>query len=340
MNTEIFINKSNIIHNNKYNYELVNYINSKTKVKIICDEHGIFEQIPSGHLFGKGCLKCSIKNKTLTTDKFIEKANELHNNRFDYSLVNYINSYTKVKIVCKEHGIFEQNPSSHLNGQTCRRCVDIENTLTTKEFIEKANEVHNNKFNYSLVEYINNITDVKIICPTHGVFNQKPSNHLSGNGCNNCSIDLVRSNEYFDKCNLKFNNKYDYSLVNYVNNKTKVDIICPEHGIFQQTMKNHLKYDGCPYCSGKRMNSELYIKNCKLLHNDVYDYSKTEYTSAFNKVIIICKEHGEFKQLAYIHSQGSGCPICKSSKGEKKIISILKDLVYSLLYGRNGSNII
>jgi len=174
------------------------------------------------------------------------------------------------------------------------------------------------------------IDNIIIICPDHGEFQQKISNHLNGNGCNECSKIKLRNNNYIDKCNSKFNNKYDYSLVKYINNKQKCEIICPEHGIFKQTLKDHLRYDGCPYCSGKKMNTELFIKKCNLKHNNFYDYSNVIYRSAFSKIEIICPEHGKFEQMTSIHIFGSGCPICKSSKGEREIIKLLKEsgLVY------------
>jgi len=105
---------------------LVEYINSKLKVKIICPEHGIFEQNASSHCLGHGCLKCSknIKRSTIkkTKKQFIIDANKKHNNKYDYSLIEYINSKLKVKIICPEHGIFEQTPNNHLNGNRCPKC--------------------------------------------------------------------------------------------------------------------------------------------------------------------------------------------------------------------------
>jgi hypothetical protein len=319
-----FIEKSIDIHGDKYNYDLVEYVNSYTKIKIICKEHGEFEQTPRKHLSGQGCRDCGY-NK-LKSKNFILNASKIHNNEFDYSLVEYVNSHTKVKIICREHGIFEQNPNSHLNGQKCKKCVIENNKLTNEEFIEKSNIVHSNKYDYSLVNYINNIIDVDIICKEHGIFKQRPSNHLTGNGCTKCYIDKFKNNSYIEKCNNKFNNEYDYSLVDYKNNKLPVDIICKKHGIFKQNLKSHLKGSGCPYCSGKKMNTYFFIEKSNIVHNNFYDYSKTEYIKANEPVLIICPIHGEFKQKAYIHSSGSGCMICKSSKGEREIIKLLNNL--------------
>jgi len=181
--TKDFINKSNIVHKSKYDYTLVNYINNRTKVKIICPHHGEFEQLPMNHIKGVGCPKCS-NNKPLTTEEFIDKANEVHNFNYDYSETDYIRTNKKVKIICPVHGIFVQKPNNHLQGQGCPKCNG--GIKKNKEyFIKKSKEVHN-KYDYSLVEYINMRTDVKIICPEHGVFEQRPSHHIVGIGCPFC----------------------------------------------------------------------------------------------------------------------------------------------------------
>ena len=98
-NTEEFILKAKIKHGDKYSYDLVEYINSHTKVKIFCNDcQSFFEQRPQGHLGGKGCVKCSIMNLTSNTEDFILKAQSIHGVKYNYDLVQYINSYTKVKI--------------------------------------------------------------------------------------------------------------------------------------------------------------------------------------------------------------------------------------------------
>jgi len=179
-----FISKANIRHNNKYDYSLVNYVNSITKVEIICREHGPFLVRPDAHVRKVGCPICNGGIKYSSED-FISKANIKHNNKYDYSLVNYINSSNKVEIICREHGTFYMNPSNHLNGQGCSRCVGL-NKKTTKEFKISANRVHGDIYDYSLVNYNNNRTKVRIICNSHGEFDQIPKDHLNGSGCKLC----------------------------------------------------------------------------------------------------------------------------------------------------------
>ena len=183
--TIYFISKAIKIHGDRYNYSNVNYINAKTKINIICKEHGIFEQTPSNHLCNYNCQKCA-KNYKLDTLKFIEKANQIHNNIYDYSKVNYINADTQIIIICKIHGEFIQIPDFHINRKCgCPKCANNVK-LDLLEFIDKSNQIHNNVYDYSKVEYINNRSPIIIICKTHGEFTQIPFVHLLNHGCPSC----------------------------------------------------------------------------------------------------------------------------------------------------------
>jgi len=226
----IFIKRSMDIHNNKYDYSLVEYKNNRIKIKIICPIHGLFEQTPYKHLIGRGCHYCA-GNLQLNTIDFIKKSNEIHNYLYDYSLSKYINTKTKVKIICKEHGVFEQSPNNHITKkQGCPKCKGGIK-LTINEFINRSREIHNNKYDYSLVNYININTKVKIICPKHGVFEQTPNCHLNqGYGCQKCSESkgekqirkFLEKNEIkynyektFENCKFKYKLKFDFYLPDY-----------------------------------------------------------------------------------------------------------------------------
>jgi very-short-patch-repair endonuclease len=183
--TNLFISKAKEIHGDRYDYSKASYINAKTKIMIICNVHGIFEQTPSNHLSNYNCQKCS-NNYKLDTLSFIEKAKNIHNDRYNYSKVNYVNANTLITIICKEHGEFNQIPDFHINRKCgCPKCSNnLKND--TSGFIEKANKIHNNKYNYSKVEYINNRKQIIIICNIHGEFMQQPFVHLSSHGCPSC----------------------------------------------------------------------------------------------------------------------------------------------------------
>jgi very-short-patch-repair endonuclease len=184
--TDLFISKAEKIHGNRYDYSKVNYVNAKTYITILCKEHGEFNQTPSNHLSNFNCQKCS-NNFKLDTLTFINKASTIHDNTYDYSKVNYINADTPVIIVCKEHGEFNQIPDFHVNKKCgCPKCC-ISYKKNTLEFIEKANKIHNNKYNYSKVHYVNNKNQIIIICKKHGEFKQTPDIHLHKKcGCPSC----------------------------------------------------------------------------------------------------------------------------------------------------------
>ena len=256
INTAIFIDRANKIHKNEYDYSQSIYTKATDKVKIICKIHGAFYQTPDSHM-RSGCPLCGVDKRSphnrSTLDNFSMRANEVHGNLYDYSKVMYKNSKTKVCIVCKVHGDFYQTPTAHLGGQGCPMCSG--NTLQTTElFIERASKVHNNLYNYSKTSYVNANTKVEIVCPKHGSFYQTPYSHLQGQGCNACSKrPTVSTEDFVKKAMLVHKSKYDYSLVDYKNAHIKVKIICPVHGIFEQTPDNHTpSKQGCPKCKSSR----------------------------------------------------------------------------------------
>ena len=259
---KMFIEKVNIEQYNKYDYSLVVYKGSLIKVKIICPIHGEFEQTPKNHLKGSGCPKCARErqnNKTKSnTNSFINKSKLKHGDKYNYSLVDYVNAQTKINIICTEHGEFEQKPSRHLQGDGCPKCAGRNKNIN--DFVTQANLRHNSKYIYPLI----NLDDIKenkkieIICPEHGIFKQKLSAHLHGNGCQNCGgSKKSTTNEFINNAKIKHGNKYDYSLVEYKNNKVKVKIICPKHGEFEQTPNNHLSSQGCQICKESKGEKKI-----------------------------------------------------------------------------------
>ena len=185
-----FIDRARAVHGDKYDYSFSVYRSSKTKVFIHCPEHGMFEQSPANHLSGAGCPGCANKNraesKKLTTELFIQKARETHGNRYGYAFSVYISSTEEIMIYCPEHGMFEQIAASHLSGKGCSVCSGNKKH-DNDSFIEKAIEVHGDKYDYSMVNYTGNKNKVKIVCPEHGVFEQRPKNHINGRGCLGCA---------------------------------------------------------------------------------------------------------------------------------------------------------
>lgn len=207
-----FIEKAKEIHGDKYDYSKVKYINSKTKVCIICPEHGEFWQVANSHLRGHGCLSCYNKNRSqlqsCTKEKFIKKAIKIHGNKYDYSKVVYSNNRKKICVICPIHGEFWITPDSMIRGRGCKKCGIIsaknKNKMNQEEFIKRANEVHNNKYDYTDSVYINTDTKVKIICLEHGEFWQTPHHHLNGHGCSFCGRNNLSENKIYEKIKEKF----------------------------------------------------------------------------------------------------------------------------------------
>jgi very-short-patch-repair endonuclease len=321
-NTEEFIKRAKESRFDAYNYSKVNYINNYTKVIIICNRcNHEFLQTPANHLAGNECPNCN--NRCLTTE-FIKKAKQTHGNDFDYSKTKYINAHAKVTIICnKNKHEFEQTPNGHLRDRGCRKCGGT-CPYTNEEFIEALKKVHGDKYDYSEVNYIDAKTKITIICKNgHGEFKQTAGKHIYGQQCPKCVKRYVYSkDEWLEKVNKTYDNFYDYSKVKYKNTETHAEIICPKHGSFFQTPKNHIK-SGCPKCL-YILTTKDFIEAAQKVHGNAYDYSKVNYKSRKDKIMIYCKIHKEyFNQNAGSHLLGCGCPLCVN-KTETKLFNWLK----------------
>lgn len=195
LTTPEFIKRAQEVHKLKYDYSKVIYTGCQKKIRIKCNRCGlVFEQFPTNHLKGQGCPKCgreqASKNIKLTSEEFLEKAHKVHGDRYDYSKTVYTHSQDKIKIICPIHGEFFQKAAMHLHGNGCPECAKKYQgpaRKSTEEFVQEAQDIHNNKYDYSKTVYTGVKNKVCIICPKHGEFWQKPSSHLRGIGCPKCS---------------------------------------------------------------------------------------------------------------------------------------------------------
>ncbi len=255
MNTKQFIERANRIHNNKYDYSFTEYIGTRNEVTIICPTHGEFKQKPNYHLLGSGCRECNKHNKNMGIEKFVQRAKEVHGDKYDYSKSDYSGADDRLIIICPEHGEFTQTPSKHLMGRGCRKCAAIKQakqySLTQQQFVDKVNKIHNNKYDYSKFVYINGETKSIIICPEHGEFEQYANNHLQGKGCPKCSGNVPwTTEEAINKAKKIHGERYDYSKFQYLGSHEKTTIICPTHGEFEQSPRGHInQHQGCPSCN-------------------------------------------------------------------------------------------
>ena len=270
---ENFIKKANIKHNFKYDYSNVIYVDSLTKIKIICPIHGEFMQTPQNHLRGRGCSLCANIKKSqdmqMSNDFFIEKAKQIHQNKYDYSKTNLLERDEKGKIIiiCPIHGEFKMKPTLHLKGQSCPKCKGKGNCID--DLLKKANEIHNNKYDYSKVIFSKMHNKVTIICPIHGEFEQTLSKHISKKqGCPKCAAiqrgkdRLMDKQLFFQKAKAIHNNKYDYSKTVYNGMEEMITYICPIHGEIKQRPFDHLRGFGCYKCSNLESKKE----------NEIFDF--------------------------------------------------------------------
>jgi hypothetical protein len=271
--TEKFISKSIKKFKDKFQYTAVDYVSPKLKIKLICPKHGIFEITPANHLSSTagGCVQCQRDNAKVGTDKFIERSTKIHNGKYDYSLVDYKRSDTKVKIICPIHGIFEQLPQSHLKGNGCHQCSGKQRK-TTEQFIKEAKEVHGDLYDYSLVDYKTTTTYVKIVCKEHGIFEQYPTAHVNrGDGCPECGKHYkpkrYTQEDYIEKAREVHGDVYDLSSVVYIGCADKLYPTCREHGLFPQTGSRFLRGFGCPKCANRGFK---YDEPCELYIHKVF----------------------------------------------------------------------
>lgn len=299
---EQFEEKARSIHKGKYGYDRAVYNGGTSIVEIYCPIHGYFSQRAGEHLKGRGCSRCKaekthlIKNKG--RDKFIEDAIALHGNKYGYDKVVYRTNKDEVIITCPKHGDFPQTPNTHLRGCGCPKCAD-ERTgdrcrMTMAEFIKRSTALFGGRYDYSLINketYKGYGLEVPIICPVHGEFKQSPQNHLSGRGCYKCGKASMAAKQRYTRDELvelfrkEFGDKYDYSNFkeeDYKNRKSKIKVICPEHGVWEVSVDSHLyQKSGCPSC--KRSRGEEVIAN-------YLDDNKIEYIPQYkiSNVSLLC----------------------------------------------------
>lgn len=262
--------------------------------------------------------------KKVTTEDFIAKAKAIHGDKYIYDKSSYSGAKNKVIITCLNHGDFEQQARHHVNGFGCPECTGNKKH-TLQSFINKCNERHNFKYDYSKTSYELRTNKVTIICREHGEFSQQAAAHLAGNGCPSCAVasrkmaKQIGNDEFINRSILIHGDRYDYSKVEYVTMLDKVTIVCRLHGDFRQAPHNHELGKGCPKCGAEensrnriKKSSDEFIDRATSIHGNKYDYKKSKYKGNLTPLIITCKIHGDFKQKPSDHLAGCGCSACAS----------------------------
>ena len=318
MTQDIFIKRVIKKFGDKFGVSNISYKTNNEEIDIICPEHGVVNVIPSTFL-KEGCPLCKKeKNINIKRNKFIQKAIQIHGDKYDYSKVEYKGTITPVTIICPEHGEFQQKPTHHLLGCGCPKCGLItghkKRILTTERWIEIAKSVHGDKYDYSETVYKGNDEKVYIVCLEHGGFWQKASAHTSRkSGCPKCGENKSKKLGYeigintLKKIKEEIAPLYDIKIETYVNQITPIKVICKKHGEFE-VLPNRLKTykTPCPYCreelkkpQKEKINwNEVYFNNFKKqleeVHPNRYSFEKCEYKSKDEEIILYDKVINEY----------------------------------------------
>jgi len=323
--TQKFISRAKVVHQNKYDYSQSTYLTAKIKVKIICPKHGIFLQSPDNHLKGKGCPKCSGKN--WTKEDFLIEAKKTHGDKYIYKSVVYKNKKTPVKIVCKKHGVFFQNPYVHLKGSGCPKCVG--KNYTFQELVEMAKEKHGNKYIYKSIETkkSNNKsrTFFHIYCPIHNhSWHVTTDAHIYKNsGCKYCGNEesSIKQRSNFSDIKERIEKIFPtYTVIennNYKNQHSKITYKCNIHGLQRGIVNNLLNGEGCPVCGQESRNSffrdswQNVIDKIEKKHPHYHVYRDQSFENHHSPIVFCCDKHGDKISTANsLLSKGAGCDEC------------------------------
>lgn len=283
---------------------------------------------------------------TTSFENKINKAKEIHHNKYDYTLVpRNLHTIHNVRIICPNHGEFKQTWKNHVKGRGCPKCAnEVRNAhkkITVEKFLEKARAMHGDKYDYSEITSIKNNTQIlPIICPVHGYTNQSAKYHFK-HGCDKCSrkeygqtmakSEEIALEEMKKKYEADGNHHYDLSKAVYISAHDDLTVICKYHGKFITSHNKCMRGRGCQKCGkaasilARTKTTKNFIKEAIRIHGRKYDYSKAKYRTTKHPIDIICREHGVFQQSPECHLRGQGCPKHRESKGEMRIAKALTE---------------
>lgn len=274
-------------HGEKYDLSRTEYSTAHENVLVGCkvNGHGFFETEANNFMRGlSGCKLCSAIETSIRcrsdTNSFISKARNKHGDRYGYDLVDYRTAKDNVLILCRldGHGLFSQSPSSHLNGSGCPACASLQRakklSLTYSQFLARATSKHKDLYDYSLVELSASSpahSKVKIVCAKHGIFEQAPVTHFKS-GCRKCHMEYLWNEvraigkaEWILRCSEQHRNRYDYTLVHDFDKvlDEEVRIVCPTHGEFKQSARQHMIGRGCQKCGDLNRGRDSFQVFCR-----------------------------------------------------------------------------
>jgi len=281
---ESFIQKATAMYSDKYKYDQVNYVNSMTPVKIGCPKGHIFDRLPNKFLQGDGCGECSGHGRTFA--EFRRLSDEKYGKDvFKFNEKNYNGMTSPLEMICPRGHVFTINAHTHLVEKSkggCMKCSNIESGIrksyTQEECIDRFKKSHGERYDYSLVNYVDSLTPVTIICKIHGEFQQVPVSHIQGFGCKECGFKQLaqtktRSDQqWIDKAHIVHGDKYTYLRVFReidLKNRPFFQIRCPNGHIFTQRCEHHLQGNGCGSCSNRFSKPQIEWLNYIAVEEDI-----------------------------------------------------------------------
>lgn len=348
-----FVDEARDVQWVKYQYHEEEWVKEKglnQTIRITCPKHGDFKQKAINHRSGRtACKPCEYEKwevrddaQRKTTEQFLKDCQNVHGDRYDYSDSRYLGDAKKIQIRCREHGLFWQSATNHLQGQNCPTCGNItsglKGRLKFEDFVERARQRHGNQYIYDPEMYEMSSRPAWITCPEHGVFKMMAVNHLNGEGCYHCGIEKIRQSKLYPwekvlaECRKTHGDRYQYVSDTYVNADTPMKMHCDLHGFFWQSARSHyFAGKGCQEC-GRVQAAEAQrtpwgerLAEFRSVHGDRYEYREETYGRSQEKMVIVCRKHGDFLQEPNVHKNGHGCPGCNNSKGENLIAKYLDD---------------
>ena len=344
------------VHGNRYLYDNFVYVDKDEPAIITCRCHGEFRMSPNNHQRGQNCPECSIIHRSrVKINKYraicIKKFTETHGEgTYDYSQVVYKLGRQNVTIICPTHGPFSQTPENHWNGQGCPTCATIacaQSKRNTREgIIVRFRKRWGPEYGYSYDKYVYvdyNCTPGIITCPKHGDFLQTASNHLDKRnvrGCPKCGNELTALansdtlESFIQKSNSKHGDKFDYSMIEYINSTTPIKVGCPRHGIQIQTPYYHINgLHGCAPCANEaigdkmRVPEEVFFEKCHEQFGNRFDYSDCNYVDTHTKIKPRCIKHDRIFEIlphGHLKSETGGCSSCCTIGASKKQLEWLQ----------------
>lgn len=263
------------------------YRGNRVPMKLVCPIHGEWEREPKNLLMGRGCPKCGITKRSISSrlpyKEFLKRARIVHSSRYEYPEEEYWKEPSKAGIICHTHGIFYQNIDNHLlQKQNCPKCMFYKNfgnkPKPVEEFIKDAIRIHGDKYEYKNAIYLGKDIKLLVTCRKHGDFYVRPTDHLSHrSGCPKCSASEpeVRLMHLFERMHITYIYQFSFPDSRYT-----YDFFLPEYNILiEYNGRQHYKpiafFGGREGLKSNRKRDR--IKNLLARTNNI-DLLKIKYT--------------------------------------------------------------